>query len=80
MWYKKVWKLVVILESTRSEYEELSSEMKDWDFRHLKCYLCKEVQIFMANAIGQLLFVDDSDFGRFTTQYYLNTVSENVSI
>ena len=60
--------------------------MKDSDFKHLKCYLCKRVQIFMGNAIGQLLFqgqfhfVDDSDFGQFTRQYYLNTVFENVSI
>ena len=40
----------------------------------------------MANAIGQLFFhgkfyfVDDSDFGRFTRQYYLNVVFENVSM
>ena len=44
------------------------------------------MQIFTANAIGQLLFdvqfhfVDDSDFGRFTRQYYLNIVFGNVSI
>ena len=29
---------------------------------------------------GQFHFVDDSDFGRFTRQYYVNTVFENVSI
>ena len=58
--------------------------MKVSDFRHLKCYLCRQVQIFMANAIEQLLFhgqldfVGDSDFGRFTRQYYLNIVFENV--
>ena len=42
--------------------------------------------LFMGNVIGQLLFhwqfhfVDVSDFGRFTRQYYLNTVFENVCI
>ena len=46
----------------------------------------KQVQIFMADAVGQLIFygqfhiVDDTDFGRFAMQYYLNTVFENVSI
>ena len=56
--------------------------MKACNLRHLKCYLCKQVQIFMGKAIGQLLFhgqfhfVDDSDFGRFTRQYYLNTASK----
>ena len=60
--------------------------MKDRDFRHLKCYFDKQVQINALTAIGQLLFhgqfyfVDDSDFGRFTRQYYLNIVFENVSI
>ena len=42
--------------------------MKDCNFRHLKCSLCKQVQIFMGNASGQLLhhgqfhFFDDSAF------------------
>ena len=44
------------------------------------CYLCKQMQIFMGNEIGylpihgQLHFVDDSDFGRFSRQYYLDNV------
>ena len=29
---------------------------------------------------GDFHFVDESDFGTFTRQYYLNTVFENVSI
>ena len=42
------------------------------------------MQIFILNVTGQLPFhgqfhfVDDSDFGRFTRQYYLNIVFENV--
>ena len=57
-WTKLNWIYVIptSIEQTITNY----FNMKDWDFRHLKCYLCKQVQIFMGNAIGQLLFMDSS--------------------
>ena len=42
----------------RIRIDDLCSDMKDWDFTHLKCYFCKQVQILIENEIGHLQFYD----------------------